>query len=552
MPSDESDLEYTLRTRFEGIDDGERYARVLRDVAEAETLASRAVRASIRTQSERAASARAATQATRDSLRFPTGTNQRLTEARADLKLAQSAGVSGDVQADLETRFQRLIRQVEREQSPDLGPEGPRGRLETARRRLNRARAAGVGGDRLADLEDRVKMAQGQVDRLNPTNADRIAQAITTTRFGGGLAPLVGRTAQALGVENPTAALSKTLSDRFPALGGPAGTGIIRAIGPIAAGATLIFKAAQEAGKALRQMAQDAVDNGQAMADGARRVGATRDVSGGTLSESARLNALGISGSDARALVDRISSDPFARGAAGKMGVSTVPGPYGTLDTAGVALKVVDGLRRITSAEERLRQARILGVEGMLHLTRISETSYQAITRDADLQASVFNERRQRSGAEFDVSRQRYDDAKTRFKAIVEEPFTEAVTDFFNTASDLINAGTKKFDNDQNRKDNRFLRDAGLLGLDFATSGKSLPFTTLARAAFARGDKARDGAFPVSTHVQALYDNTEALNRLNRNVGEGARSRNAIPGALADGRNLAIAISTGQLRQGIL
>lgn len=543
--------EYVVRTRFEGIDDADRYARGIWEAARAEQAATEAIRTSSRAQRQRNDSLRDAAKAQED-IKFFKGANRRLNEAREELSLARKVGAGSDVIADLETRYASLIKQVARQQAPDTGPLGPRGRLVDAQQRLNRAKAAGVGGDRLTDLEDMVKEAQRRVDRLAPkpeaTASDRIAQAIMTTRFGGGIMPLVGRSAQALGIENPTASMSAALKKAVPALGTPAGEGATAAVSRFAGAMGIAAKVTVDTYRAMRQWGEAAVATAQRMADNGRAIASGRDVSGGSGAEAARLGALGMSGSDARALVDRITSDPNARGAAGRLGVSAVGGPYGTLDTAAVALKTLEALRKVKDAEEKLRLARLLGVEATLYQLRVSDMTFNAIKADAELQGRFYNARRQRDAAEFEASRKRYDDMKKMASDFASEPINQTVADVQNLAADFGNALIRKFDTQGGQDDNRRLRDTAisLVGMVIPTAGAFL------RTAVGMGDTRRGQGQSQSEMVQAVQANTEALNRLNRNIGTGPRGQKALPSALQDGRNLAIAINSGNLRLGNL
>lgn len=104
-------------------------------------------------------------------------------------------------------------------------------------------------------------------------------------------------------------------------------------------------------------------------------------MSGGTPRDVAFLAGMGMQNIPGRATSFRhaLASDPFARAAAMQLGVSPgqmMPTMMGTQNFAAGMRQALEGLRRVTNAEERLRKARMVGMEDQLPLLAASTDAW--------------------------------------------------------------------------------------------------------------------------------------------------------------------------------
>lgn len=103
---------------------------------------------------------------------------------------------------------------------------------------------------------------------------------------------------------------------------------------------------------------------------------------GGTGRDIAFLSGLGIDPNRSAAFRSNLASDPFARYAAMKVGVSPqqmLPPQLGTQNFASGMRQALEGLRNIQDAEEQLRLARMLGVEQELPLLHASQKEWDKL-----------------------------------------------------------------------------------------------------------------------------------------------------------------------------
>lgn len=532
------ELELSLGARFDGLGDAEKYADILEEIAQAEErIAKNAAMAAQAEAREASAAHKRFAEAQDKAMSYPSGPHQRLDATRQQLQQARAEGASGSVIADLELTMNRLVAQVARSVPKKAAPPS-----------IQDALAAMEGSGNPFDLPG---LKPGRAARPEPSEALRLSQALLSTRFGGAVSPLVGRSASALGVESPTALLTDKLEGLFPALAAKAGTGIMSKLGPIGL-------AAGVAASALAELTQQAIEAGRrfvAWADettaSTARLAQSRDIAGGTIGESALLAAFGLTAQDARSFKERITTDPIAMSAAAGVGVSGVPGPYGTQDTAGLLLKAIDGLARISDPTERMRQARLLGVEDRLWMTRLSQQTRAQLGRDAALSGRINDAGAQAGGAEYQASRSRFDQSMENLSAALAPALLDPITDFFNGTADAINAAAEFAKTAQpllKMLTEEALLMANILGtvLSGGIAGPILGLMNMARGA---GDRKSDPV--ISAQVEATMANTEAINRLNRVIGGGARTGRAIPSELR-GRNLGEAINSGDLRWGTL
>jgi len=125
--------------------------------------------------------------------------------------------------------------------------------------------------------------------------------------------------------------------------------------------------------------------------------GRAATISGAGPGQLARLGALGLApteaASAANSLRGALASNPMAQFARSQLGLGFVgPQQLGSQDNAKVLADTLEALRRVTNAEEQLRLARMLGLEGMLDELRVSERVYRERQADAARRAANFGD----------------------------------------------------------------------------------------------------------------------------------------------------------------
>lgn len=193
--------------------------------------------------------------------------------------------------------------------------------------------------------------------RVRPprTFEQRFTTFVRSTRFGagGGAMPLVGRTADLLGM--PAAGMA--------ALGG-------------------VTAALVGFGAAVKAAAEHLNDFGEAM----RLTGGTA----GDVAGMARFGFRGAAGAAAAgAFRERISTDPMAQMFAARLGIRALPRPFGQVNEAATLNKAAEALAKMTDAEERLRTARELGLESALKYIDISPQLRHAIDQQAAFEENM-------------------------------------------------------------------------------------------------------------------------------------------------------------------
>lgn len=245
--------------------------------------------------------------------------------------------------------------------------------------------------------------------RKAQTRSQRIVNALMSTRLNiGHASPLVGRTAAALGLTSATAA---------PAL--------------------LIAGAAAAAASALYHLAESSAAAGNAF-------GRFTDATGSSGSSAAQLQMLGTAGgidtaSIAQSIQEHITSDPAGMAAGLRLGVHNLPGPYGNQDYGQQALTVVASLRKITNVVERLRLARAVGAEGLLPLTRLSDSQFAKSQGDSNVRSSIMSPEFLQKSADFQASFGRIGDAIQNLLAAAGQEEMQRLTNLFNHLADALN-----------------------------------------------------------------------------------------------------------------
>lgn len=418
--------------------------------------------------------------------------------------------VSGVDQALSE--FERLSQAAQRaQQSGGVGggggalmraPAGPMGRFL-------RTQAAYEANPNDFDTLHSFKRAQQGLERAEKLvhGPNPWADLVQTSRLNlGPISPLVNR----LGAANPALA-----------------TGL-GAAGLTVEGLKMLGEIARTAAQALGEAA-----------GAAHGFGTARMLSGGTTDQIASLRSFGLSGEQINGLSsqfrNRLATDPLAMAAAGQLGVSPqLSRAFGTQNEAQFLVRAVEGLRGIRDEEERLRVARLTGLEDLLDVAKVSEKVFQGMKRDAVAAASVFDERTQQQARDLSAELTRVNNGLENLKVSVFSRLFQPVADGANDFADGLNKAA------QGIKNNPVLDSI---------------VNTLRVAIFPGLGKSGAGDPAQSSEEQARQANTNAIIDLNRVLlrmtgASGPRGEASVPNGLRGSWPMLDAASRGALTKG--
>lgn len=406
--------------------------------------------------------------------------------------------------------YERLAQKMRSMQGSEAKITGPYQRAERLREELARADSRGIGVAGQGDIRIALAAAEAQIKKFEegqrqPSFAERFGDFIGNSRFQlGPLQPMVGKAA---------------------ALFGGGGN-------PYAMAAQLVMDGGKEVAQALVNVAEDAAEAG-------RRFSEIRTVTGAGTENAARLRAYGIDPGSTRAMQDRITSDPFARMYAGRVGVNPVGGPFGTLDTAKTTLDLVRGLRTL-EGDEQARAIRALGAEHLAPLLRVSQRTLNRLEKDAELSARFYDKSLEMRTAEYDVAKQRFAQSGEDLGTVLGQRPMEFFTRYLNYHTELNKVLAEEFDKLQKAEDMIFK------WLEPIIYPLGNPFEGLG------GGEAAN--VPLDDNTRALNATTAELVKLNKTFGGGERSDRALPGSLYGPRGRADAVvrnyEQGALRLG--
>lgn len=321
-----------------------------------------------------------------------------------------------------------------------------------------------------------------------------------------------------------------------------------------------------------------------------------RATSGGTMSEVARLGLIGGNAGAARSFQERITSDPLAMGAAGRLGIHNLKGVYGDLDWTRQYLTAIE--RTAGIADERLRQqlSLTLGIEQeVAKYSLLSPSARQAMKEAADLSAS-FNDAGVQSQAQdiqvlLKAQKQSIENLGFSLVSVFGDDaigLIEEVTKGFNNTAKAIKGARKKirealgddgkhYDTLWGAMTHGAAGDEGFFpGKDvktklwFARADMGKKFETelgmwtggrLGDPGVAtkenlwphhlKGFRSPDQQAPVMANTAAIQANTAAMARLTGIIGGGQRTREALPSPLR-GQILHEAMVSKQIKLGAL
>ena len=431
-----------------------------------------------------------------DAVRFVSGPYQRyiaLNKQLAAATAAQNRPAMMDINRAM-ARTQQQLSPPRKAVRPERFTSGPRQRLA----KLEEAHALALQNgkeDRAADLGHDIARTKKQIAAQDAPeirkNADsfgkRFTQFLRTSRFnvGGGLSPLVGKTADLLGV-------TEGLVGKFSLL------------------TTAI------------SLAEQGMSNAAAAGN---RVGAMNVQAGSSSTTSSALQNLGVSGDEAKSFNDRITSDPMAMGFASKFGISNAPGSFGNQDFGAELLKAMKGVKAIKDPTEQLREARALGIDGdWLNLS--DNTFNRKVSGDAGFQGDTFNKQYTTDSKEFSESKEQLSQSWQNAQAKLFGPmmtfFTQAGNEFSADLNTLAGAKTNRM----------------TLRRFFTMEGED-KYGNVPDKKGGDGNGADKGNV-IDRNTKATEDLTNALGMSQRQYGHGERADSAIPRGQGMGSGYAV------------
>lgn len=424
--------------------------------------------------------------------RFLRGPNQRIAEIEAQRKLVPEIEDDDErmrVTKDLDRAERLAIRSTildqQRVDKPELqtGPGllelfGDLNQLLRGAARgdvggtLNRVRNLGFNIQHILPPEEQPgglnvlqRLGNAERSRLGLGSAENAGFAIPNGRGSLGDFNLPGSAASSIGNSKALSWLGNFgvgIQRAVPALGKVAAlSGPLGAV-TVGAGALALGAGVAAGGLFLAFKATEAfITNLNAASGRLRSFGAASFLSGGSASDVARLGAMGLPGSEipgmAAGLRERLGSDPLAMGLGAQLGVGAQSArPFGATNEAALLVKTLDALRaseqkaipvmgRLRAQEETLRRARILGIETAVELTRVSNSVWASMKRDAEIRARIFDEPTQQAARDYEANLKRIGEAQDNLGTATAKPFLKdwgealgRVADGVNTVADSV------------------------------------------------------------------------------------------------------------------
>jgi hypothetical protein len=342
----------------------------------------------------------------------------------------------------------------------------------------------------------------GRSPRPAPSFMQRMSSLAYSTRINmGGASPLLGRALSAVGLG---------------AAAGPIGMGMA------------VMGAVQSLEAFSRRMDQAAISIIR-FTEYAHTAGST----------AGSLRSMGIDAGESNALRNRIASDPYAMGAAGRLGITVVPGPYGTMNSGDVALKAIEQIRGIKDKAEQERLIYMLGLERQTYLTHVSDGTFNRLKREGGALGAT-SASRSHQMAESEAATERLSTAFDRLKNMT-WPLTEEFTRMKNGLSDVLTWINDKV-GPRNIEGARKMKPWS--GPAFGI----MPGDIVANAAAAAGARAADPAKALDENTKSQERLTVALGRLTQRMealGGGERARSAVPGNMSRGDQMWKAVEMG-------
>lgn len=243
------------------------------------------------------------------------------------------------------------------------------------------------------------------------------------------------------------------------------------------------------------------------------------------------------------------------------MGIGpALPRAFDNVDEGARLLKVIEGLRAIKDFDQRLRAARILGVEDALPATNMSDRQFARVKGDAALRAQVLGGPEfQRDAADFASALSRVESAVETASATLSKPAVHDLPNVLNGIADSLNRFSQLMQTSrmQGMAQGAF---SGKYGTPAMQSGVGTGLSGgfgLSDTEFGKGllkglgfgdDSSNDASASMDRNSNAVDANTEAIQRLTGAFGSpGDRFAGAIPAGL-NNEYLRKALESGGLR----
>jgi hypothetical protein len=364
---------------------------------------------------------------------------------------------------------------------PILGGNGPFTRLHHLNTQLGNPNSMSLAQAQHMNMQLSQQRAQAQVNRAMGVPApfgQRLNTWIRSTRFGNGVSPLVGRTADLMG-------------------GGAQGMGA--AAGVAAAAIVGMAMAAKQARDYLTGLAgaRNIAGGSFGSAAAATRIGAAVGLTGGQV------------GQMARSTIESIAQGGTAATYAMQYGVRAVPGMGDPSNKMDRFIRLVQGIANDPNEERARRAAQSLGIEEMLSLRDLTP----------ETRAKVFKNMRQ-------VATKEDAQAAAEFNAqlgLVGDSFQRIAQKLGTPVLRIAAAGLERIANALDwMAENARAVQAFVFG----------PIMQLVELLTGRkADTSSNKRNPIDENTDALNENTRALNGIRETFGGGDRARNAVPGA---------------------
>ena len=359
---------------------------------------------------------RASSGASSSAGRFVSGPNQaRLdyAEQRTRLDTITDPARRAATEADLNRRERLAQRQIEldkqREKNPDL-----------------------ITGPGLLQLMQRAAVLWERIAAGNGIGAAALAAALAAGvgSGGGGNSAATGaaaaKVARMLGQAGEK--VGELVGGAAEAVGGLGNLALIA--GAAADGIAVMVTAGKAYVQAVVQGTRDLQERARLQAE-----------TGGTAGAAAGLAALGIGAGEARALRERLTSDPLARLAGAQLGLGIVPPSYlpgSPQDNARILLQVVERLRQVGSPAEQLRLARMLGVENQENLIRASGGTFAGLRGSAAVGGFVAGEHELQTSRDVNAELMRFTGNMHTLGMALALPWLPRVNDALTVTNQLL------------------------------------------------------------------------------------------------------------------
>lgn len=295
--------------------------------------------------------------------------------------------------------------------------KGPWAGLLKARQNLMLAFQMGTA-EEIADAQILLQQAHARLARSNRQPASfgqRLLQLVGTTRWtpGQGVAPLLNR-------------IGMLFAPGRGAAGGGASGLAGGATGALAGGAIAIGVSAAIGAMHLLKAAFD-----EATAT-VGRFNQTMMTSGGTPRQTAFLDRLGIGADAAASFRQQLSTDPIAGAAGRKLGLGVqLPRPFGKVNEAEKLQQALIALSQITNEEERLDQARRLGLDGYMKEIEMIRNHKAEMLREAAIRGAVGGAA-SKSFIEFEYQMTRLKQTLSLAAVVGITPLIQSINEMFN------------------------------------------------------------------------------------------------------------------------